>query len=418
MSFNDFNRINFPSVSKTNPRSRFVDEEEVPEPSSQKEFLRNIMFILPLIFFLFIFIFICVQLGQNGGFPSDKNGEAAQVITYLNTNLHETPIEELKVVKKGEACPLGYKKSIVGVFNGINSGCICEDGSVHSKSHCESNKNGQCTFYSGKSKESLHVWRNSVFCEKRYARWKFVSNKESCSSEGLFKCQDYICVDKQKCPVTSVKFLLANQTTAPADEVYTLDNMKVQIERSSSLYPLVNLLAVNTLIPCVIPGKEPNTQQKPYPLDKVNPKNCGRYGDIQHFGALFDQMKLFDYYTENGLTSPSIPYIQTYIHSDYVAKIYGVSRVPTEHDPNCQNIYPEKVERLDHAASAISAALTVFGIFILLICIAGIIISVMFIFRSKIKLQILQKKIIVVIIFGLALLAIFFIILQVFLINY
>ena len=413
MSYNDFNRISFPSVTKTNPRSRFVDEEESIEPSSKTEYLRNIMFLLPLAFFLFIFIFICVQLGQNGGFPSDENREAAKVIGYLDKNLHLAPIEELKAVKKGEACPLGFKKSVVGKFNGIKSGCICEDGSVHSKAHCESNKNGQCTYYSGKSKQSLHVWRESVFCEKRYNRWKFVSNKESCTSEGLFKCQDYICVDKRKCPVTSVKFLKLTEQTQSNEEVYVLPKMKVRIERSSQLSPLVSLNTEGSSIPCVIEGNEPKTQRKHYPLDKVEDKGCGRYGDVRHFSTLYDQMKLYDFYVQNGITNPAIPYFKNYIHSDDVGKLYGIGRVATAHDTHCQNVHSEKVERLDDAASSISTALTVFGIFILLFCIAGIILSIMFLFRSKINLRILQKRQIVAILFGLALLVVFFIILQV-----
>jgi len=52
-------------------------------------------------------------------------------------NLMSAPLlKDFKMMAAGAKCPAGYNDQEIGSFAGVNSECVCKDGTIHSYAYC------------------------------------------------------------------------------------------------------------------------------------------------------------------------------------------------------------------------------------------------------------------------------------------
>lgn len=135
--------------------------------------MRHCLFIIPLIFFTVIFCLSLALVVENNKIKVSGANEAHEVMRYLALNLKKGLFEDVVSVNLTDSCPIDYYSENLGHFNALNSGCLCQDGSVHSRAYCWL-KGDECTYYKGSFSKNIHFWKNRKICAKKLKAWKFV----------------------------------------------------------------------------------------------------------------------------------------------------------------------------------------------------------------------------------------------------
>ena len=66
-----------------------------------------------------------------------------------------------------EECPPEYEYANLGYWEGVNSGCLCDDGTVHKRAYCTVS-GSRCKFVKNIRSIPYTKWKTNKVCVKRY----------------------------------------------------------------------------------------------------------------------------------------------------------------------------------------------------------------------------------------------------------
>lgn len=181
--------------------------------------IKQCLCLLPILFALFIFITTIILLAKDKK-TADQMEAAKQVLIFTDRNLNKKPIYQITGVDELTNCLSGFTEMYVGEFDEISGGCICQDGSVHSKAYCylKMKFTTSCKILSGQSEISLKLWTKEEItptnkaspklmkiCAKLNQDSRYVSDN-TCPSQYKM-CYDNLCIQShEECPLNQMKY--------------------------------------------------------------------------------------------------------------------------------------------------------------------------------------------------------------------
>lgn len=184
-------------------------------------------------------------------------------------------------------CPQGYEKAAIGAWEGIHSGCLCDDGEVRTRAYCAIHfSSDKCKSVKSLDPDVIAIWKGKKYCVKHAAHWKWVAGV-SCAA-GEKNCGSNICVpNDDPCPLTELEENSAG--------TILIGSKKFKGVRGEGL-PLVNFE--------LVPGEASNSEcfnkdlgpqfqsKKFYPLSRVPQKGCDDYKSLHSYTTSLDTEKL------------------------------------------------------------------------------------------------------------------------------
>ena len=392
-NYNDNYRGSDPYSSPQNAYNQAFELDEIESQSNfKRNICRNFLFLLPLIAFILICFFsVCLLITSKDNNHLDFKEQTA-VLNYLGKNYKKDLWEECKAVPKSENCATGLKHEPIGTFKGLKEGCLCKDGTVHTKAFCQTKSESKCKWFPGHAGKDYLLWKTRKFCVKKIDSWKILNKGEVCSGTGMKKCGNY-CVKSTKCPITKIQLLPRQPTTFIQEATSFVErsnfdvNKDIVITRGTNEKGVVNIDAKLSGFPCAADGlKNPQSKSgKFYPLQKVPTNGCGKYGTLEanseHLDRHLDKLFL----TENGIWSSvdNAPYIEEFRNSKDYFNLVSIHKIATKNEKVCYDVDGNQSKRIEHGFKKLHE--TLYGLLIALIVISaiGIIISILFLLLRK-----------------------------------
>mgnify|MGYP001618564169 CR=1 FL=1 len=134
----------------------------------QKEVGRQCIYICPLLFFIITLLLSVFAIVYNA--KSDYSGarDAQDALKYLAHNLQRQLYEKATAVSISIACPTDYYVESIGYSNAIKSGCLCKDGTIHTKAYClVKGSTNNCEYFGGAGSRDLQFWKSHKICVKK-----------------------------------------------------------------------------------------------------------------------------------------------------------------------------------------------------------------------------------------------------------
>ena len=208
-------------------------------------------------------------------------------LEYLAFNLAADPILDLRIVKKGSKCPIGFDSLKLGTWPGTVAGCDCFNGHLKSGA-CPRTRNGPvCKDVRRQKPESIYIWKDFQWCARRAALNNEYTKSVTCPS-GFRQCSPGICViATSECPITSVS-INYNDT----------DN-KLRVERELGKAPIIDLSVTVNDLPCSSMREVARGRTSLYKLLRVYETGCKTYGYDRNFSAKIDVQTEYDIFVQN-----------------------------------------------------------------------------------------------------------------------
>lgn len=135
--------------------------------------------------------------------------KAAPIIDIINlpaasTASHGSFKEHLLNLEAVPTCPTGYGFASLGNWDGVHSGCLCDNGEVKSKAYCTLHfASDKCKSVKSVDKVPIGIWKEKKYCVKHSEDWKWVAGVE-CPT-GKKNCGGNICIPTEHlCPLTGL----------------------------------------------------------------------------------------------------------------------------------------------------------------------------------------------------------------------
>ena len=381
--FNSFNRYD-DTVKSVN--RNFDGEHQSLTGGKGKNRLKNFFYILPLIFLILALLFAAIMLHYHHK-HSDEIGEAKDSMVYLTKNLKYHPIEDIKAVAKTGNCPTGYHHEHLGKFKGVEHGCLCTDGTTHTKAYCLTKPDTKCKYTSGVKPHDYGNFLDTKICAKRYAKWHASHKSKACTAD-YKKCQTTVCVPHAAhCPIST--FAVASGAASGDTQKAFGAHHHFTAGKATTAAPIVEFEASVSKAPCAANTLKNNQihSKKVYPLDEVKHSGCGKYGSIAGFSKKAAEEPLQNFYKGNGLDSATknLPFHNQYYTASDKAELYAVDRAPIKDTKECANVQPDKIHGLVSTIEEQNHEIYVISIIIIVLACLGILLSILFLlFRHKI----------------------------------
>ena len=375
-----FNQDNYtPTSGKYNPDA----EERGLISKSNRNLLRELLFLLPLIFFLIVLFFASGLLIKNHHSSDSGRNEAHSALEYLAKNIKLAPIQDAKFVKAGANCPDGFTKEILGNYPGSHSGCVCKDGSVHTRSYCWFKSSSDCKYSKGTQGHQYKVWSAHSVCTKRFTGWKKIKAASECKAP-MKVCQKDICVSGTDCPIASIK--LPKGTGG----VQFNATHKIEFTREVTKEPIASVTADISKFPCSASSlHRPDTPSKKfYPLEKVKSSGCGKYSDLKDISQTIDTHSQAKFYKENGVEKSisALPFHSTLTSHFDDATLVSVDKIQIKNSKECENIEAGKITELGKELKRMSGVFTIIGVLLVVFSAIGLALTLLFlVLRGKIS---------------------------------
>lgn len=367
----------------------YEEEERGLVKGSNRNLLREFLFLIPLAFFLIVLFFSVALIIYNHHQQDNGRKEAHSALDYLAHNLKKAPIHDLKLIAHATNCPEGFEKEGLGHYPGTESGCMCKDGSVHTKSYCWFKSSDECKYSGASQSHEVKVWATHSFCVKRFSNWKFIKAASECPST-MKVCQKEICVSGTECPVSKLSFVAGTGSTTQVNATH-----KYELHRETTKSPVVSLEADISQYPCVAHSlHRPSTKSKKYyPLERQTSKGCGKYGSLHEISTHIDSYSQEKFYKENGVEKQiqALPFHKelTSPHDD--ANLVSVDRIEIKATKECENIEADKITHLSKEIEEISTAYEIIGILLIIFSAIGLALVLLFLVLRK-KISILNGR--------------------------
>ena len=397
--YNSFNRFQ----DTASPAKNFEYESQTEGGSKNR--IKNFFYLCPLIFLLIALLFAIVMLHYHHEVDTQQHNEAVDAVKVMGANLEKHMIKDLKTVKAHENCPTGYKHQSLKGYYGTESGCLCSDGSVHSKSYCWFKSNHECKYSSGFPSKSFKSIHGAKICLQRFSSLTLQNAEGKCPTTHPKKCPSQVCMKaNEDCQVTKVT---AADGAATETQNYLGPQHHLEVSKEAAGgHSVIDFIPEISNFPCSAMNiKRPHTSSKKvYPLDVVKTTGCGKYGDIKTLssGKLTEQ-KLQPFYKENDLEAitTTLPFWKHYHTEKDLMGLYTENKLKVPATKECHGFNHHMVnDYISHVDTVISTIHILSWIIIVLAAI-GIVLSLLFlIFRHK--LAFLNNRVILQIIYAIA----------------
>ncbi|CAK90498.1 unnamed protein product (macronuclear) [Paramecium tetraurelia] len=302
------------------------------------------IFLMPLIYGTFIFI-LMIQMHQQQQ-PQKDPVSASATLKTLQENLASSPILDIqntieinRLHRHYQSCPYGFEITTIGIWEGINSGCLCSNGELKERSYCYTHFKSDCQSVLYYKRQQFQYWKGEMYCVEFAQKWKWVGNQD-CPHD-YYKCANGICISSSnpKCPITDLI-----ETKSQTEKQIKIGSKYFNKYRNGST-PLINFQIVPGVSPnsmCLNSQVQPKFQSgKYYPLNIVPEKGCDKYGNT--FRLLVQIV-----YDDNDFTNfQTIPYFLDYIDSmdTYTLQIMSRITINSTH-PECNFVDPNSIKTL------------------------------------------------------------------------
>lgn len=292
-----------------------------------------LIFLCPLIFFFVVFAIslTLVSLTQSSNLSSINEASSA-ISTYVKNN-KLAPIQSITVVKSSESCTSGSKEHIFK-WPGVNSGCICDDNSVHNTGYCWLTGKSCRVVYAEKER-NLHVWNKKAFCVKRFQTNEFQIVANKVCKDGFKLCQDYLCVaNSLECPISEI-----SETSVTGASKLEFDGKTFYLTKEKTKNHVTFIKAEFNNFPCLAGGKHPVGTD--YPLLKERNKGCGSYGDQKIWSSQLQTETVNTFYDENDMKTvlSRLPFYNNFEVAEDKMTLNKIGWINVKNDAICLNFH-------------------------------------------------------------------------------
>ncbi len=117
---------------------------------------------LPILFALLVIILFSVMIGNlNSSQYADKYS-AIRIMKDFDRMMTVAPIVAITSVATSGICPALHEKVRIGEFEGIKSGCLCDDGKIYNSAKCI--VSSTCTYVTSRSDIDEYVHDEYFVC--------------------------------------------------------------------------------------------------------------------------------------------------------------------------------------------------------------------------------------------------------------
>lgn len=294
------------------------------------------------------------------------------------------PIVDVKAKAAAESCDAGFEEVTLGKFGQIEGGCLCRDGTVHSKAYCALHAfSGECSLVKSVKETPVKIFNTFKLCVKRNTVFKH--NKDACSGDfNAAKCFTHYCIktgefcgfnkkesgdenagtpamliEENNTRILSINHSHASAAVTHADTAtgvvvtsvapYTANNIKIKYDSADTSMPYVGFefitgdkLCWNNKL------RDEKASKKSYALLDIKETGCGEYNSFDDITPVIrNKLKYKTFFQKLNLetTLNAEKFFDTsYTDTDYVSLV-AVRRITINANDNaCYNINPDDIE--------------------------------------------------------------------------
>lgn len=363
------------------------------------------LYLSPLIFFFICFVFLIVVLSLNYVHADSNIVSAENTLTALAKNLQKNPIIKLKALEQEAAgqpeaqCEAGFTKELIYNWPGIESGCLCPDGTVHNWAYCQ--LYGKCSWINALNAQEFKHWTANYICVKRLKTedWTLVAPRtagqtdataDSCpSGYRVSTTTNFLCLKDGVTDKVVTKATVAGGSRRRAidSKIHKVAALTVTGEEENDKEWLVDLVTSKAGAPCLDPTLRPKTKAS-YPLFKIKENGCGEnFGQETIYTKSLQKRGQKEFYTDNGIYETVIKklefFTQTYISTQDEFELFSESRAPLEKTKYCMHISPSELEYSANSVSSLLDTIYIYSSICLGLAVVGLVLTLgQYLFRN------------------------------------
>lgn len=386
------------------PEIRGAPQEEEPynvhEGLIEKDTQANkvtawILYLCPIIYLVVIFIMsICmVCVTEISSYNLTRN--SINVIQNFYDNQALEPIQNIEFLTNytltanssntTSNCSSGYSLYSFYTFPGVDSGCLCEDGSTHSSAYCLVVTSNGCESVTSRSSEAFYDFNEAYVCLQHYSSGDIEElNETGTCATGYTKCLSNYCVlSNLTCPITS----LATTNTTVDQENLTFSGTTYYISRNVSKEPVVGFESPISNPSCLNPNVYPNTTSGLYyPYWETALAGCDEFGDATNWTSAITSENQTEFFQDNSIWTylSELPYWSNYSNASDLYKLRTVSRITSGRSSACVTLKSQLSNVTDGAEDTIESIVN-YAIATLILSIVGIIICLLYYFGKNLR---------------------------------
>ncbi|CAD8195958.1 unnamed protein product [Paramecium pentaurelia] len=355
-------------------REQIVVQQPMPnktitlvKPKKYSYLIDWLLYILPIAFFIIILLIMALLFASK---VKHFNPEGAHnTLETLKNNMQLTPIEDIVVATPSSSasalnmishythdavdCPDGYGKAHLGQWDGVSSGCICENGEISHSLTCFYKSN--CKRVKSHDPQLFTTWQQKQYCTKLYAEWKTL---EGAACETSYKQCGNVCVPQSKnCPLSGLLKDNSRQNDRNAIKIGT-DNYIKQFENSSPIVSIEMIPGIGQIdsSPCYNHKLNPKFQStKYYPLAKRPEMGCDNYKDLQSHRITLNTFSAHQTYQQNGLADvlSQLPFYQNYEDNSDTYALEAIKKIQINTNEVCQKLSPKDIDQISKSGQRV-----------------------------------------------------------------
>ena len=236
-------------------------------------------------------------------------------------------------------CPTNYAQYNFYDFPGVDSGCLCNDGTTHSTAYCLVVTSNGCQKVNSIAQKDLYEFSDTLICVERFAAAdiQVLTSTGKCNT-GYTSCPSNYCVKTGSvCPITSLSTTNTNSVT----ETTTLGSTTYYISRNVAAEALVNVESTISNPSCLNPNVYPKTLSgKYYPFWMTPLTGCDQFGDSTNWTNTLSTETETSFWADNGewTALSKEPYINVYTNTSDLYVLRTVSRIPSGRSQTCESL--------------------------------------------------------------------------------
>ncbi|CAD8121579.1 unnamed protein product [Paramecium sonneborni] len=332
----------------------------IVKPKKHSYLIDWLLYILPIAFFIIVLLIMALIFAYK---VKHLNPEGAHnTLETLKNNLQMAPIEDIVVATQSTSavghnviphfthdqveCPNGYGRTHLGQWDGVQSGCICENGDIsHSltcfyKSNCKKVKSHESIFFT--------TWQQKQYCTKIFTEWKPL---QGATCETSYQQCGSICVPSTKnCPLSGL--IKDNSRTNDRNAIKIGTDNYIKLFENSS--PIISIEVVPGIgqddsSPCYNHKLNPQFQSaKYYPLAKRPEIGCDNFEDLQSHRLTLNTFSARQTYQQNGLTNvlSQLPFYENYEDNEDTYALEAIKKISINSNEFCQKLSPKDIDQI------------------------------------------------------------------------
>ncbi|CAK59004.1 unnamed protein product (macronuclear) [Paramecium tetraurelia] len=378
-------------------QNQFHDSSSVKQNQKVSYLIDWVMYFLPIGFIILILIVMSCMVGAK---IKHFNPEGAHnTLSTLKDNLSKNPIEDLvegnEVAShttmidyfrhKDIACPDGYEIAQIGKWDGVKSGCLCENGETSHSTTCF--YKSSCKRVKSHDSVDLKIWQQKSFCIKKYEDWHQLTGV---ACDNGYKLCGNICVPMtRRCPLSN----LVKDNSRSNDEHAIKIGSDHFIKKFEDSEPVVDLQLVPGLgqsesSPCYNHDLNPRFQsEKYYPFAKRAEKGCDQYLDLQNHRTTLNTFEIHKVFEQNDLNDVlnQLPFYQSYMSNEDTYAFELIKRIKINSIQDCQKLKPNQVDKISSSSKSVYHAEQYLSFIILLIAaMALFLVPILYLIRNRV----------------------------------